>query len=213
MGAGRYESAEAEPDRSGPVHCFMLAILRPINEQSDPVLEADDLRVRHGPDGQSTVVFEREAPSFKEALFSALREVRAAGLVVRRVEPDDLVTQAEIAERLGRSSESVRLLSSGRRGNRSFPQPVVRTTIRGSLWRWSEVAVWARRPPDEIERAELIALVNTELHRTMYTTLEKEAALKEVKDVIGGCQPRLPPAFPRIPRSLIAAWDTPIVVV
>src|SRR5438309_280975 len=94
---------------------------------------ATDSTVGRGPDGVWTAAFDRQASSFKEALRSAIAVVRSAGLVVRRVEPDDLVTQAEIAERLGRTSESVRLLASGQRGDATFPPPAVRTTSRGSL--------------------------------------------------------------------------------
>ncbi len=71
--------------------------------------------------------------------------------------------------------------------------------------------MWARRLPDEIERAELIALVNTELDRTIYTTPEKEAALKEVDEVIKGRQSRLARGCAEVPRSLIGAWGTRIM--
>ena len=95
------------------------------------------------------------------------------------------MTQAEIAERLGRSSESVRLLASGQRGDGTFPQPVVRTTSRGSLWRWSQVAAWAGRPADEVERAEWVALVNAKLAMGLFDTPRERAMLKEVAGMLG----------------------------
>ena len=200
-----YEATEVEPARDDERHRFVLAISPPSCRHPDDLrLSSDDLKVRRGDDGQWAVVVERDSPSFKEALFSALCDVRAAGLETRRVEPDDLVTQAEIAERLGRTSESVRLLSSGRRRKGTFPQSVVRTINRGSLWRWSEVAIWAKRPKEEIERAEWIAVVNTELYRARYTTPEKEAILQEVAEAIGGQRPRLPPMLSTVPRIFIA---------
>ena len=104
---------------------------------------------------------------------------------MRRVEPDDLVTQAEIAERLGRSSESVRLLASGQRGDGTFPAPAARTTSRGSLWRWSQVARWAGRPSEEIERAEWIAVVNARLEFGLLDTPRERAMLKEVAGMLG----------------------------
>ena len=56
--------------------------------------------------------FIREAPTLGEAVRSAIRQVESvSGLRVTRIEPDDLVTMTEIAERLGRSRESVRRTS------------------------------------------------------------------------------------------------------
>lgn len=51
----------------------------------------------------------------------------------------------EIAERLGRSRESVRLLVQGARGPGGFPAPVSHLRARSRLWRWSEVAAWAEK--------------------------------------------------------------------
>jgi hypothetical protein len=145
---------------------------------------ATDTTVGRWADGVWTAVFYREAPSFEEALQTAIRDVRAAGLAVRRVEPDDLVTQAEVAERLGRSSESIRLLATGQRGNGSFPAPTVRATSRGSLWRWSEVAAWAGRPAEEIERATWIAVLNARLQFGLFDTPMERAMLKEVERML-----------------------------
>src|SRR5438309_423333 len=50
-----------------------------------------------------------------------------------------------------------------KRGHGTFPAPAVRTTSRGRLWRWSQVAAWARRPAEEVDRAEWIAVLNARL--------------------------------------------------
>ena len=87
--------------------------------------------------------FIRAAPSFSEAVLSAVHQVESVpSLRVRRVEPDDIVTMAEIAERLDRTRESVRLLIAGRRGPGGFPPPVSHGRERGRRWRW--VALSAR---------------------------------------------------------------------
>lgn len=135
--------------------------------------------VCRGPNGVSTAVMERDCPSFMDALRSAMADARTAGYQIRRVEPDDFVTQAEIAERLGRTSESVRLLTSGRRGKATFPRPAVRVSTRGSLWRWWQVAVWAGRPDEEVERAERIAAANALLD---LDTFDAHSLLEEVSD-------------------------------
>ncbi len=110
--------------------------------------------------------FFRESPSLAEAVRSAIEQVEGvAGLRVVRVEPDDLVTMNEIAERMGRSRESVRLLIKGARGPGEFPAPVSHLKARSRLWRWSEVAVWAEdvSAPVDPRAAALIAMVNAAL--------------------------------------------------
>src|SRR4051794_37954463 len=61
--------------------------------------------------GVISLDFSREAPSLREAVASAIADVGRAdlGLQVVRVEPDELVTAAEIARRIKQSRESVRL--------------------------------------------------------------------------------------------------------
>jgi len=89
--------------------------------------------------------FDREAPTAKAAVDRAIRQVQAAGLGVQRIEPDDLVTQAEIARRLKRSRASVGLLIHGQRGPGSFPKPVHAVTSTSPLWSWAAAAEWAAK--------------------------------------------------------------------
>lgn len=74
---------------------------------------------------------------------AAVESVLGRGSVMR-VEPDELVWAAEIAHRLGRTRQSVRLLMHGKRGPGGFPRPAA-TATRNPLWRWSEVADWFER--------------------------------------------------------------------
>lgn len=116
-------------------------------------------------DGVGYGDFHRESPSSLDAVVSAVRAVESVpGLRVLRVEPDDLVTAAEIAKRLGRTRESVRLLIAGERGDGTFPAPMSHLRTRNRLWRWSDVASWAQRTtPEEIAQAEALATVNAAL--------------------------------------------------
>ena len=103
-------------------------------------------------DGVQYAEFAREAGSYGQALTSALAAIRDAvpGARVIHVEPDELVTMSEIAERLGRSRESIRLLVSGERGSGDFPHPVSHVRTRNRLWPWPEVLRWfATRYEDE----------------------------------------------------------------
>jgi hypothetical protein len=62
--------------------------------------------------------------------------------VTRRVEVDNLVGAAEIAQRLNlRLAQTVH---DWRRRHPSFPQPIARLSM-GLLWNWPDVERWARR--------------------------------------------------------------------
>ncbi|MQA91306.1 MAG: hypothetical protein GEU90_13940 [Gemmatimonas sp.] len=88
--------------------------------------------------------FDREAETFADAVFEATEAIENAGLGTRVVhlEPDDLVTLSDIAERTGRTRESVRLLISGARGPGGFPAPATHFRTRKRMWRWQEVVSW-----------------------------------------------------------------------
>lgn len=107
--------------------------------------------------------FSRQAESLFDAVLSAISDVESvAGLRVLRVEPDDLVTMSDIATRLGRTRESVRLLIVGKRGGGGFPPPISHLRSRSRLWRWSDVACWAGET-DAADDAAIIAAVNAAL--------------------------------------------------
>ncbi|MEE8526305.1 MAG: hypothetical protein V3T72_20405 [Thermoanaerobaculia bacterium] len=71
----------------------------------------------------------------------------------------------EIAERMGRSRESVRLLIKGARGPGGFPPPASHLRARSRLWRWSEVAAWAADASTTVDLhgAAFIAAINAAL--------------------------------------------------
>jgi len=135
-------------------------------------------------DGMGYGDFIREAPSFADAVLGAIRQVESVGsLRVIRVEPDDIVTMADIADRMERSRESVRLLIAGRRGPGGFPPPISHGIERGRLWRWSAVAEWLEQlEPDEIEAAHFTAAVNAALElRRQLPAMKDELVAKEVQ--------------------------------
>lgn len=133
-------------------------------------------------DGVHYAAFYREASSLAAALLSAIRDIESgSGLSVLRVEPDDLVTAAEIAKRLGRTRESVRLLIAGRRGRGDFPPAISHLRSRNRLWRWSDVAAWAGRlTPEQERQARLLAATNAALelrNQSRALPLEERRAL------------------------------------
>jgi len=120
-----------------------------------------------GPDsaGVFEVEFERVDRSFPAAVLSAVRDLERVfpEATILRVEPDDLVTIAAIAERVGRSHESVRLLVRGERGPGGFPAPAGKLDAKTQAWRWAEVAQWFETyigPVPGAEHAAFLAAVN-----------------------------------------------------
>ena len=94
--------------------------------------------------GHIIVDFTREANSIDEALVSAVKGVETAGARVDRVEPDPLVSLADIAHRTGMTRAAMTQYSKGQRG-KDFPPPVVRVTSDSPLWDWATVAKWLFR--------------------------------------------------------------------
>ena len=94
-------------------------------------------------DGVQYVDFDREAPSLDEAILSAVADLeRVDGVDVVRIADAGLVSMADIAARIRRTREGVRLLITGARGPGGFPPPVTDPRSRYRLWRWSDVAHW-----------------------------------------------------------------------
>lgn len=91
--------------------------------------------------GHILVDFAREATSLAEAIESAVRDVRATGATVERVEPDPLVSLRDIASRAEMSAGAVSNYYKGER-LAGFPPAKLRVTSPSPLWDWAEVAGW-----------------------------------------------------------------------
>jgi hypothetical protein len=120
-----------------------------------------------GPDPAGVFVadFERAGDPFPAAVLSAVRDLERVfpEATILRVEPDDLVTIAAIAERVGRSHESVRLLARGERGPGGFPPPAGKLDAKTQVWRWADVARWFEEnagPVSGGEHAAFLAALN-----------------------------------------------------
>jgi hypothetical protein len=161
------------PPRKTMTHTFTLVLKGPNPNDSanlDRLFEfgCDDATFGER-DSVYIADFDREAPTFSEALTSAITAVESAvpGLRVVRVEPEELVTASEIATRTKRSRESIRQLFEGMRGEGDFPRPTAWLSDRTRLWHWSEVSRWfATRLHEEVdsaEDAELLGVANAVL--------------------------------------------------
>jgi hypothetical protein len=122
-------------------------------------------------------------------VLSAIADVAKAGFEVVRIEPDDLVSAAEIARRAGRSRESIRQLRTAQRGPGGFPPPVAGIKGRTQIWYWSQVADWLSRQtdtkitPQVVTSAKTIATVNAaiDLKRNTGSTQVAAELLKKVR--------------------------------
>ncbi len=124
--------------------------------------------------------FDREGSSLEEAVLSAVKDVlrSAAGLQISHVEPDDLVSASEIARRLGKSREYVRLLIQGERGRGDFPTPRSGVTGHSCIWSWFAVARWLAEGGDpegdsRLHAARAIRIINQTLESLNHSTASK----------------------------------------
>ena len=114
----------------------------------------DGLAPAPGPrEGVGAVMVRRKASDLAEAVMSAVRDVESAGLRPVRVAAGDWVTLSDVAARIGRSREIVRLWSVGKQGPGGFPPPL-NPGCETSFYSWAEIAQWLRRKmryelPDE----------------------------------------------------------------
>lgn len=123
-----------------------LAPGRTLDDLSIDLYERIDDASLMGPDhdGSFLYEFDRQGPSLPDALAAALGELSAAlpESTVIRVHEYDLLTLGDIAERSGRTPESVRLLMHGQRGPGGFPPAAGDLGGRSKIWRLAEVAQW-----------------------------------------------------------------------
>ena len=94
--------------------------------------------------GRVYATFTRTAPAIKEAIFSAIADIRKAGIGadILRVDVPGLVTQSDIARKIGRTRQLVNQYLTGKRGPGGFPAPACEINDGAPVWYWSEVAAW-----------------------------------------------------------------------
>jgi predicted DNA-binding transcriptional regulator AlpA len=119
--------------------------------------------------------FSREATSVEEAVASAIEGVVAAGARVERIEPDTLVSLADIAARSGLSRAAITQYAKAQRG-KGFPAPIAKVTSDSPLWDWADVAAWLfrhdRLTPEALIAAEVLKRANDILGAGGIPTLE-----------------------------------------
>lgn len=128
-----------------PTYEFTVALDRaPDDDDFDRLFEAGlDDTTPETRDGHGVLNVAREAATMSAAILTVVRDVERAGFRAVGIEDDDLVSLKTIAQRTGRSYESLRLLASGKRGPGGFPEPL--SGDGWALYSWALVADWYSR--------------------------------------------------------------------
>jgi hypothetical protein len=129
--------------------------------------------------GHIIVDFAREAKSIDKAIISAVRNVETAGAHVDRVEPDPLVSLADIAARTGMTRAAMTQYSKGQR-SKDFPAPVARVTSDSPLWDWATVAKWLFQH----EKLSREAAIEAEAVRIANASIQADG--KKLEDTLPG---------------------------
>ena len=157
------------------------------DEAADRLYESfeEEIALEEGPKGHF-IGFERQADSFLDAVLDAIAKVIELGFEPLAVE-DELVSMSDVAERVGRTRQSISMLASGQRGAGDFPLPVA-GNVRSPLWHWADVAAWFESHQGEKvvpeDRMRTIAAINGALagrvlareHPTVLKMIERRIA-------------------------------------
>ncbi|QCI10978.1 DNA-binding protein [Pseudomonas putida] len=124
---------------------FTLKYQLPEDENVDVLLErlaeagCDDAVIGIGQPGRLALAFARESRSAREAIESALNDVRTAVPSARLIEATpDLVGLTDVAEMIGVSRQNMRKLMLSHM--HSFPAPIHEGSV--SLWHLADVLAW-----------------------------------------------------------------------
>jgi hypothetical protein len=127
-------------------HTFKIIMDRqPTEPELDKLFEAGcDDAVFGVERGLPVATFDRDDETLADAIASAVRALESVGLISLRVIDEDVLTLADIADRIGQSRESVRRYATGERGSGGFPPPINPGREGTVFYRWSEVVPWLR---------------------------------------------------------------------
>jgi len=138
--------------------------------------------------GRVYATFARKADSIKDAILSAVQDVRSAniGAEVLRIDECNLVTQSEIARRTGRSRQQIHQFILGTRGPGGFPGPACHI-CDSPLWYWCEVSYWLGEnsmiPEACVREAETIEVINNVLELRHQKQIRPELAEEIIQSI------------------------------
>jgi len=127
-------------------HTFKIVMnRRPSEAELDLLYEAGcDDAVFGVERGLPIATFDRDHETLADAIVTAVRALESVNLIPLRLIDEDVLTLADIADRIGQSRESVRRYATGDRGAGGFPPPINPGREGTVFYRWSEVVPWLR---------------------------------------------------------------------
>jgi hypothetical protein len=137
--------------------------------------------------GRVWLEFSRMATSYKEAVLSAIRDVRRAniGADVERIDECNLITLSEIARKIGKTPQYVHQLVTGARGPGRFPPPECHLTDTVLLWPWCAVSLWLTQSnivrPEVVEDLDTAYLINSALEELREGRCPQPTATEHLK--------------------------------
>jgi hypothetical protein len=132
--------------------------------------------------GLPVAEFDREAETMADAVASAVHDLESAGFTPLRIVDEDVLTLADIANKIGQSRESVRRYAIGERGSGGFPPPVNPSRDGTVFYRWSEVALWFKASGFDVEVPDpALAMANLVLQaRRIHARVDHASALSNL---------------------------------
>lgn len=94
--------------------------------------------------GVISLDFERRGNDFEQTILSAIKNIESSGIgtTVKMVTPEHFVNLTDIANRVGLTTQALSLYVLGKRGDGSFPKPILKIHNKSPLWKWTDVAKW-----------------------------------------------------------------------
>lgn len=136
----------------------------------------------HSRNGNAYLTFDRKARTYKEAAFSAVKQVESTGKVmVRSIEPRDLMSMNQIAEYTSLSRQYLNKLLKGEISSKTPPpHPYSNIQKRNTLWSLREISEWLEEN-SKLRNREIveIAWVNFDINSSL--TLRKYPDVIETK--------------------------------
>lgn len=126
-----------------PLRRFVLLVDRPPDDAQVRALGPAAVHLPEPGGRPVRIRFDWPAPTPAEGVTAGIRAVEAVGLRVLRVDVDDWVTVSDIAHRVGRCRETVRLWTTGAVGPGEFPPPA-NPRRDTTFYSWAEVLPWVR---------------------------------------------------------------------
>lgn len=170
---------QKEKESSKNTYTFTL-ILEGVNEPSEELentlFEAGcNDALLHFRNGNAFLTFDRAAGSYKDAVFSAVKDVESAGNIkILSIEPRDLMSINQIAEYTGLSRQYLnKLLKGGILSTTPPPHPYSNILKRNSLWSFREILEWLAENDklidgDIVEKARVNFDINNSLTLRKY---------------------------------------------